>query len=85
MPPTYRRPRRLGKQPPEVLPRALAELADTSGGPGWPACLAMPPSGGMECITLVWCYGSAAANADRCGAGQAGGSGSSSAPTSRIQ
>lgn len=73
MPPTYRPPQRLGKQPPAVLPSDLAQRVDLGDGATWPSCLMMATGSGLQCITLVVCHGHQAANLDQLEAAPAGG------------
>lgn len=68
MPPLCHPPPRLGKQPPEVLPRPLAQLADLGDGATWPRGLVIPPGAGLQCVTLASCHGQEAANLGHLGA-----------------
>lgn len=71
MPPTYRPPQRLGKQPPAVLSLDLSRLADLGDGMAWPRCLVIPTGAGLQCVTLAACHGHQAANSASAAAAQA--------------
>lgn len=65
MPPLCHPPQRRGKQPPAVLPHALAQLAELGDRMAWPRFLVMPPGAGLQCVTLAACHGHQAANVGR--------------------